>query len=166
MHVVEQHEGGGGDGADAPGAEADPAQRLEGGLEQRVAALGRGAGGRVQQVDGALVGGQSVAGGGLERRGQRRPLALIAQVGQDGVLRVGPLGQQWQRLRVQGRGKVRIGALSCGDPDRCPLPASAGPSVGQTCRRNVLLLPRSERPGDSFADETTALGTVHADSWR
>jgi hypothetical protein len=65
--AVEQHEGGGGDRADPPGAEADPAQRLEGGLEQRVAAFGRGSGGRVQQVtvrwlgvsrrpDGCLIG--------------------------------------------------------------------------------------------------------------
>ncbi len=53
---MEKDKGGGGDRADAPGAEADPAQRLEGGLEQRVAAFGLGAGGRVQQVDGALVG--------------------------------------------------------------------------------------------------------------
>ena len=55
MLAVEEHEGGSGDGADAPGAEADPAQHLEGGLEQRVAAFGRSAGGRMQEVDGALV---------------------------------------------------------------------------------------------------------------
>jgi hypothetical protein len=79
MFVVEQDQGGGGDRADAPGAEADPAQRLEGGLKQRVAALGQRAGGRMQQVDGALVGGQSVAGAVLDRRGQRRALALIAR---------------------------------------------------------------------------------------
>ena len=65
MLVVQQDEGGGGDGADAPGAEADPAQCLEGGLEQRVAAFGRGPGGRVQQVDGALIVGQPTPGGGL-----------------------------------------------------------------------------------------------------
>jgi major inositol transporter-like SP family MFS transporter len=41
--VVEEHEGGGGDGADPPRAEADPAQRLEGGLEQGMAAFGRSA---------------------------------------------------------------------------------------------------------------------------
>ncbi len=67
MLVVEQHEGGSSDGADASGAKSDPAQRLEGGLEQRVAAFGRGPGGRVQQVRGALVGGQpagSVGPGG------------------------------------------------------------------------------------------------------
>jgi hypothetical protein len=40
------------------GAEADLAQRLEGGLEQGAAAFGRSAGGRVQQIDGALAGGQ------------------------------------------------------------------------------------------------------------
>jgi hypothetical protein len=53
--VVEQDEGGGGDRADPPRAQADPAQCLEGGLEQGVAAFGRRPGGRVQQVDGALV---------------------------------------------------------------------------------------------------------------
>ena len=52
MFVVEQDEGGGGDRADAPGADADPAQRLESGLEQRVAAFGERSGSRVQQVDG------------------------------------------------------------------------------------------------------------------
>ena len=41
MLVEEEDKGGGGDGADALGAEADPAQRLDGGLEQRVAAFGR-----------------------------------------------------------------------------------------------------------------------------
>jgi hypothetical protein len=56
--VVEQNEGDGGDRADAPGAESGSAQRLEGGLEQEVAAFGWGPGGRVQQVDGALVGGE------------------------------------------------------------------------------------------------------------
>src|SRR5919107_4019586 len=100
MLVVEQYEGGGGDRADAPGAEADPAQRLEGRLEQRVAAFGRGPGGRVQQVDGALIVGQRRVGGLLDRRGQRRPLALVAEIGQGGVGVVGPLGQQRQRLGV------------------------------------------------------------------
>ena len=66
MLLVEQDEGCGHDGADAPGAEADPAQRLEGRLEQGVAALGQRAGGGVQQVDGALIGGQPPAGGLLE----------------------------------------------------------------------------------------------------
>src|SRR4051794_3371470 len=91
---MEEDQGGGGDRADAPEAQADPAQRLEGGLEQRVAAFGRSAGGRVQQVDGALVVGQRRVGGFLDRRGQRRPLALVAQVGQGGVLVVGPFVQQ------------------------------------------------------------------------
>ncbi len=92
MLVVEQDEGGGGNGADAPGAEADPAQCLEGGLEQRVAAFGRGAGGRVQQVDGALIVGQPALGGVLDRDGQRVAFALVAQVGQGGKGVVGPLG--------------------------------------------------------------------------
>src|SRR3954463_11543156 len=101
MLVMKQNEGGGGDRADAPGAEADPAQRLECRLEQGVAAFGRGPGGRVQQVDGALIEqcGVSVIlrqgglGSLLDRRGQRPPLAFIAQVGQGGVVLIGPLGQ-------------------------------------------------------------------------
>ncbi len=115
--MVQQDEGGGGDGADAPGAEADPAQCLEGGLEQGVAAFGRGAGGRVQQVHGALVGGQPLAGAVLDRRGQRRPLPLVAQVGEGGVRLIGPLGQQRQRLGVGAqRGCV---VLAAGPDRRC-----------------------------------------------
>src|SRR4051794_29247528 len=75
---MEKHEGGGGDGADAPGAEADAAQRLEGGLEQGIAAFGRSPGGRVQQVDGALIVGQWRVGALLDRRGSShsRPAGL------------------------------------------------------------------------------------------
>ncbi len=65
--VMEEDKGGGDDRADAPGAEAVPAQRLEGALEQRVAAFGRSAGGRVQQVDGALIIGQQYIGALLDR---------------------------------------------------------------------------------------------------
>jgi len=57
------------------GGGAEQAQRLEAGLEQRVAAFGRGAVGRVQQVDGALVDGQPPTGAVLDRRGQHRALA-------------------------------------------------------------------------------------------
>ncbi len=78
MLVVEQDEGGGGDGADAPRAKTDPAQRLEGGLEQGIAAFGRGSGGDMQQVDGALVVSQRRVGGLLDRRGQRGPFAFVA----------------------------------------------------------------------------------------
>src|SRR3954451_16099409 len=113
--VVEQNEGGGGDRADAPGAEADPAQRLEGRLEQGVAAFGRGPGGRVQQVDGALIVGQRRVGALLDRRGQRRPLAFVGQVCQGGVVLVGPLGQQRQRLGV---GAQRGGVVLAAGPDR------------------------------------------------
>jgi hypothetical protein len=60
----------------------------------------------------------------------------------------------------QGRGKVRIVALTCGDPDWRPRPASAETSVARTCSWGVLLLPRSERPGGSSADETKALGAA------
>ncbi len=58
MHVVEQHEGAAVTAPMRQGAEADLAQRLEGGLELGAAAFGRSAGGRVQQIDGALAGGQ------------------------------------------------------------------------------------------------------------
>src|SRR3954463_15479974 len=115
--VMEEDKGGGDDGADAPGAEADPAQRLEGRLEQGVAAFGRGPGGRVQQVDGALIVGQRRVGVLLDRRGQRRPLAFVAQVAQRGVVLVGPLGQQRQRLGVGAqRGGGGGGGVAGGGP--------------------------------------------------
>jgi len=109
VNVVEQHERGSGDGADAPGAEADPPQRLEGRLEQRVAPLGRRSGHRVQQVDGALIVGQWASGAVLDRRGQRSAFALVAEVGQGRMVVVGPLGQQRQRLGV---GAQRGGATT------------------------------------------------------
>src|SRR3712207_8914412 len=56
----------------------------------------------------ALVRGQPTLGGVLDRGGQRLPLALVAQVGQGGVLGVGPLGQQRQRL---GMGAQRGGVV-------------------------------------------------------
>src|SRR5919206_4895913 len=89
MHVVEQDEGGGGDRADAPGAQADPAQRLESGLEQRVAAFGERSGGRVQSVDRALIVAQGSVGGALDRDGEGVLFALVAQVGEGGVVLVG-----------------------------------------------------------------------------
>jgi hypothetical protein len=57
--LVQQDEGCGGDGADAPGAEADSAQCLEGGLEQRVAAF---AGARVAACSRLTVRWSSVSG--------------------------------------------------------------------------------------------------------
>src|SRR3954453_14769027 len=108
---MEEDKGGGDDGADARGAGAASAQRLEGCLEQGVAAFGGGPGGRVQQVDGALIVGQRRVGGLLDRRSQRRPLTLVAQVGQGGMILVGPLGQQRQRLGVGAqRGGVVLAA--------------------------------------------------------
>ncbi len=56
---MEEDQGGGGDRADAPGAEADPAQRLEGGLEQGVA---RSAGARVAACSRLTVRWSSVSG--------------------------------------------------------------------------------------------------------
>jgi hypothetical protein len=60
----------------------------------------------------------------------------------------------------QGRGKVRIVGLTCGDSDRRPRSASAGGFVALTCSRGVLLLPRSERPGGASADVAMGLGAV------
>jgi hypothetical protein len=113
--VMEEDERGGGDGADAPGAEADPAQGLEGGLEQGVAAFGRSAGGRVQQVDGALVVAESATGRLLDRGGQRGAFAFVAEVGQDGVGLVGPFGQQRQHVGV---GAQRGGVVLAAGSDR------------------------------------------------
>ena len=56
-------------------------QRFRGELHRGLARR-RSAGGRVQQVHGALVGGQPTAGAVLDRGGQRRSLALVAQIGQ------------------------------------------------------------------------------------
>ena len=117
---MEEDKGCDGDCTAAPGAGADSAQCLEGGFEQRVAAFGWATGGRVQQVHGALIGGQPAAGGLLDRRGQRRPFALVAQVGQHGVGLVGPLGQQRQRLGVgaQRGGVVLAAGAHVRGPDR------------------------------------------------
>jgi hypothetical protein len=100
MFMVEQDEGGGGDRADAPGAEADPAQGLEAGLEQRVAALGQRSGGRMQGVDGALIGGQGPVDGSLDRDGQGGLFALVAQQGSCKVMGRGA------ELRVRGRARA------------------------------------------------------------
>src|SRR5918998_2974567 len=121
---MKKDKGGGGDRADAPGAEADPAQGLEGGLEQRVAAFGRGPGGRVQQVDGALVGGQPAAGAVLDRRGQCRSLAFVPEVGQRRVVLIGPLGQQRQRLGVAAQGGGVV--LATGPYSRGPYRPAVG----------------------------------------
>jgi hypothetical protein len=59
---MEEYEGGG-DRADAPGAEAAPAQRLEGRLERRVAALGGSTDPGVQGVEDALIGNSDVVRG-------------------------------------------------------------------------------------------------------
>src|SRR3712207_7070446 len=58
---------------------------------------------RSQQVDGALVVGQPTAGPVLDRGGQRRAFALVAQIGQGGMQFVGPLGQQRQEDRKSTR---------------------------------------------------------------
>ena len=78
---MEGNEGCGGEGADAPGAEADPAQRPE------------------------------------------RRYAFVAKVGQRGVLLVGPLTQQRQRLGV---GAQRGGVVLT--PGRTPQVHNGQPS--------------------------------------
>src|SRR4051812_19064382 len=65
-----------------------------------------------------------------------------------------------RRAPRRAEAKSEIVGLTCGDPDWRPRPASAGTSVARTCSWHVLLLPRSERPGGSSADETTALGAA------
>ncbi len=145
--MVEQDEGGGGDGADAPGAEADPAQRLEAGLEQGVAAFGGGPDHGVQQVDAALVRGQPALGGVLDRGGQRVAFAFVTQVGQRGVLGVGPLGQGRQCLGVgtQGGGVVLAAGPDVGGPDR--------PAVGRgDDLRSGSAAARCSGDVDSWAD--------------
>src|SRR3954467_9151194 len=118
MLVVEQNERDGGDRAEPPRAQADPTQRLEGGLEQRVAALGQRPGGRVQRIDRALIGGQGPVGGALDRDGQGGLFTLVAQVGEGGVVLVGPLGRQRQRLRVSAQAGGVV--LAAGPPRRGP----------------------------------------------
>jgi hypothetical protein len=62
-------------------------------------------------VDGALIGGHPPAGALLGRRGELCPLALVAQIGQQGVGSVGPPGQQRQKLGVGAqRGGVVLAA--------------------------------------------------------
>ena len=82
--MVEQYEGGGGDVADAPGAEADPAECLVSHLQLGVGAFGLGADRGVQTVVGLLVGGECAAGGGLDRDADDVGFAFIAEVGQGG----------------------------------------------------------------------------------
>src|SRR3954466_5251930 len=110
---MEQDEGGGGDRADPPGAETDPAQRLERDLQQRVAALGQCPGGGVQGVDGALIVAQRPAGGLLDRRGEGGLLALVAQVAENGVGLVGPFGQAGSTSAC-----ARRQVVSCSRPGR------------------------------------------------
>jgi hypothetical protein len=67
----------------------------------------------VQSVDRALIVAQGPVGGSLDRNGEGGLFALVAQVGQGGVVIVGPLRQQRQRLRG-GRSAV----VSCSRPGR------------------------------------------------
>jgi hypothetical protein len=105
--VVEQDEGGGGDGADAPGAQCDAPEGLEGGLEQGIPAFGERAGGGVQGLDGALIGGEFGAGAVFDRAGQPRVLAFVAQISEYGVVGVGPVVEGVEQPGVRaGAGDV------------------------------------------------------------
>jgi hypothetical protein len=92
-----------------------PAQRHEGGLEQRVPALGQCPGGRVQRVDRALLDGRLHPTGGLDRAGQPGVLALVAQIGQHRVLGVGPVGE---RVEQSGMGAGAGGVVLAARSDR------------------------------------------------
>src|SRR3954466_14014918 len=132
---MEQDEGGGGDRSDPPGAEADPAQGLEGGLEQCVTALGQRPGGRMQRVDRALVVGQRPVGGSLDRDGQGGLFALVAQVAERGVLVVGPLGSSgsasaWARSAVVSCSRLgRTGEVHSGQPSGAAMTCTLPPWV-------------------------------------
>src|SRR3712207_4449092 len=154
---MKEDEGGGGDGADAPGAEADPAQRLEGGLEQGVAAFGRSSGGRVQQVDAALVRGQPPLGGALDRGGQRLPLAFVAQVGQGDVLASVHSGSSGS-----ASGWVRSAVVSCSRPGHTAEVQIGQPSgAAMTCTLPpwAACLPDHHRSTDR---KSTRLNSSHA----
>jgi hypothetical protein len=71
VFVVEHDQCGRDDGADAPRAAAPPAQRPEGGLEQRVCAFAEAAQGAVDGVVGLLVDSQLAVGGLLDRMRSR-----------------------------------------------------------------------------------------------
>ena len=78
---MEQHERGGGDRADSPGTQADPALRLEGGLEQGVPAFGESAGCEVRHFSGALIDSEGLAAGLaqlLDRADKPVGFALVA----------------------------------------------------------------------------------------
>ena len=63
MPVVEQDEGGGGDGADTLKAGLTRCSALNVALEQRVSALGRDLGGCVQGIEDAFIGSNDVVPG-------------------------------------------------------------------------------------------------------
>ena len=108
MFDVQDHEGCCGDPADAPGAEADVAQRLESRLEQRIAALTDGADRVVGSVELQLHVGADSVRRFLERDGDRSGLAFVAQIAEHPQMVVGPGGRQGEDLAVfaQGGGVV------------------------------------------------------------
>jgi len=66
------------------GTQADPPQRLEGGLEQGVHPFGPGAQVGVDQADGLLVIDEPPTGGLLDRDPDRRRFALVARPARQG----------------------------------------------------------------------------------
>ena len=158
--LVVEHDKGGGARADASGAEADPAQRLEGGLQQRVAALCRATGGRVQQVDAALVGGQSATGSVLDRGGEGSPLALASQIAWVASVQVASSGSTsaWARSAVVPCSRPgRTGGVQIRQPSGAAMTYTSPPC--QTClpdhhrstRARFIVAMSRKRPTDEGA---------------
>lgn len=89
MLDLEQDEGGAGDAGDGGGVQADPAQCLEGDLEQGVRAFGDAVDAADHLVERLLVFGEFAALGFLDRVAEAGPGVLVAQVGQGGQVQGG-----------------------------------------------------------------------------
>jgi hypothetical protein len=108
---MEQDQRGGDDVADAPGAAAPAAERLEAGLEQAVGAFAEAAQGAMDGVVGLLVRGQLATGGFLDRDAEDLGLAFVAQIGQPVLPVVDPGGDLGEQVGVgAGGGGVVLAA--------------------------------------------------------
>ena len=125
VFVVEHDQCGRDDGADAPRAAAPPAQRPEGGLEQRVCAFAEAAQGAVDGVVGLLVDSQLAVGGLLDRDAQQVGFAFVAQVGQAKLTVVDPGGDPSEQVGVGAGG---------GGVVNDSLPVTGGVDSSPTCR--------------------------------
>jgi hypothetical protein len=100
----------------------------------------------VQQIDRSLVVGQRVAAAVLDRRGQGRALALVAQVSVDGMAVVGSLGQRRQHLGMsaqRGSAVLEAGPHPSFSIFRSPAPSPASRSAlgGARPKRPTLTRP-------------------------